>query len=311
MTDTGIHTAPLSAPISDIQRFCVHDGPGIRTVVFFKGCPLRCKWCQNPETQDAKPQLMVLPNLCIGCGVCVQACPHHALEMDGTQIVMNRSRCTVCGACAKTCYAGARRIVGASQTVEEIERLVLTDEVFYHNTGGGVTLSGGEVTLYPAFAQALLRKLQARGVHTAIETCGHCSWPAFEQVLQHTDLVLYDLKHTNAMVHQRSTGVDNILILENLRRIRRMGKAVILRFPLIPGVNDGAENLRKTAELAREYGIEELHLLGFHQLGENKWYGLDMDYQCAAYPTPEDAELRRAAELMERLGLRVNIGGSG
>lgn len=301
----------LRAPVSDIQRYCVHDGPGIRTVVFFKGCPLRCQWCQNPETQSARPQLMVTPSLCIGCGACLAACPAGAVSAAQGPSVTDRGRCTACGACAVQCYAGARRVVGEEKTVEEVERAVLADAVFYRNTGGGVTLSGGEAAMYPGFASALLRRLQKAGVHTALETCGHCTWEDLERILAHTDLVLFDIKHTDPEAHRRYTGVGNEKILDNLARACQMGKHVVIRFPFIPGVNDSEENLRETARIAVENGIKEVHLLGFHQLGENKWHGLEMPYACAAYQSPSEQTLAAAAALLRGYGLRVSVGGAG
>lgn len=301
----------LRAPVSDIQRYCVHDGPGIRTVVFFKGCPLRCRWCQNPETQSPQAQLMVFPNLCIGCGACIAACPQNAVTAADGVFRTDRSRCTACGACAAACYAGARTIVGAERTVGEVERAALADAVFYRNTGGGVTLSGGEATMYPGFASELLRRLQKAGVHTALETCGHCAWEDLERVLAHTDLVLYDIKHADPAAHKRYTDVGNETILDNLARTCRMGKRVVIRFPFIPGVNDSEANIRETARIAVGNGVKEVHLLGFHQLGENKWHGLDMPYACAGYQSPTDEALEAAAALLREYGLRASIGGAG
>jgi pyruvate formate lyase activating enzyme len=307
----GTATPESTAIITDIQKYSVHDGPGIRTVVFFKGCPLHCIWCQNPETQDDKARLMINPDLCIGCGDCLKACPHHAVRMKDELLVTDRILCVSCGTCAETCHSGARVVAGRRRyTVEEVTEIVMADSVFYKNSGGGVTLSGGEVASHIPFAVRLLRHLKDFGVHTAIETCGQCAWGEFAALLESTDLVLYDIKHMNSGLHKHYTGLGNELILDNLRRARRLGKKVVLRVPFIPGVNADRENLGKIADIARETGVVDIHLLGFHQLGESKWNHLAMRYQCALYQSPSEKILEDAACFFESRALHVNIGGT-
>ena len=220
-----------SALITETQRFSVHDGPGIRTLVFFKGCPLRCQWCQNPETQARTQEIMFTAQECISCLQCVVDCTEgcNTASPDGS-LVYDRAQCSLCGDCLSGCYAGARKLVAHSVSVDEVFELVMRDAVFYRNSGGGVTLGGGEVTMYPAFAAELLRRVRTQGVHTAIETCGHCRWEDLDRILEHTDLVLYDIKHPNPERHREVTGVTNRLILDNLRRVAAARKPLIIRF---------------------------------------------------------------------------------
>ena len=299
----------INGILTDIQRFSVHDGPGIRTVMFFKGCPLRCKWCQNPETQKLADRILYNPALCIGCGACIRACPKHAIDPETGEY--DRSRCTACGSCVETCYAGARTIPGAKWTLADARKAALADQIFYRKSGGGVTLSGGEVTMQPEFALALLEALQIEGVHTAIETCGACSLQTMLRFLPLTDLFLYDVKLMDPARHRSYTGGDNEQILQNLRELGARRANLIIRVPLIPGVNDSEENLRQTGLLAREVGAWELHLLPFHQLGEGKWDNLGMPYECRSCQPPSEAQLESAKQQIEALGVPVNIGGLG
>jgi pyruvate formate lyase activating enzyme len=301
----------LRAVITDIQRFSVHDGPGIRTLVFFKGCPLKCIWCQNPETLSASPQLFYSESECIRCGSCVGECPQRAIRETADGLVFERGRCRVCGRCVERCYAGARRLVNREVGVEEVLAEVMKDLVFYRNSGGGVTLSGGEVTLYPEFARELLRRAKAAGIHTAIETCGHAEWPDLKRILDYTDLVLFDLKHTDPAKHELYTGADNRKILDNLGRLSRLGTPLVVRFPLIPGVNDDRDTLRGVARLSKEAKAAEVHILPFHQLGQSKWSALGRAYQCAQIPCPSQEAIAEAKAIMSQEGIKVNVGGAG
>ncbi len=301
----------MRAVITDIQRFSVHDGPGIRTLIFFKGCPLKCIWCQNPETLSASPQLFYSQSECIHCGLCIEACPHQAIQKTADGVVFERSRCRACGLCVVHCYAGARRLVDREVTVEELLTEVMKDVVFYRNSGGGVTLSGGEVTLYPSFARELLRLVKANGIHTAIETCGYAKWQDLKMILDYTDLVLFDLKHTDPVKHERYTGADNRKILDNLARISRGGWPLINRFPLVPGVNDDEATLRGIARLAKDAKAAEVHILPFHQLGESKWASVGRVYECANISGPSQAQIAEARRIIGEEGVKVNVGGAG
>ena len=295
------------AILTDVQKFCVHDGPGLRTTVFFKGCPLRCIWCQNPETQSPSPELMILDGECVGCGECVRVCPQQAIDPAGT----DAARCTLCGACVKCCCAKARRITGQRWGLEELLAYLMQDAVFYRNTGGGVTLSGGEVLTQAAFAAALLERLAAAGVNTAIETCGYAARQVFEAVASRADYILFDVKHADAEKHRRYTGADNAPILENLMRCGALGKRLIVRYPLMPGVNDTPQEAAAIAELARRAGAEDVHILPFHQMGQDKWRQIGRSYRCTAWQTPGKDVILAAQRAVQAFGFETNVWGCG
>ncbi|MCL1895256.1 MAG: glycyl-radical enzyme activating protein [Clostridiales bacterium] len=348
--------------VTDIQRYSVHDGPGIRTVVFFKGCPLRCAWCQNPETQAPESELALFPDRCIGCGECIRVCPSGAIGAaedgpstgrepspgaaeDGPStgqgrcteaaeegpstgrepspgaaeeglssdwgLRTDRGLCTACGACVQVCYAGARCIYGKPMTVADVLEEAVRDRVFFDNSGGGVTLSGGEPLFQATAAAKLLRQLKVFGIHTAVETCGYGDGDDFSHILAHTDCVLFDIKHMDSAKHLEFTGVDNALILENLDRAAGSNADLVIRLPLIPGVNDDDENLRQTAGLAQKVGAKEVHLLGFHQAGRSKWQGLGRDYRFAALGGAAPEKLDAAKAIFEAVGVGACIGGGG
>lgn len=260
----------------DIQRFCIHDGPGIRTTVFFKGCNLRCFWCHNPESYSPKPELSFFPDKCIGCGRCLSACVHGcntADEAGGHSL--DRSRCDCCGACAHVCQAGALVMNGKPYTISEIMNIVAADTPFYKRSGGGMTCSGGEPLLQSKFVMRLMRTAKAAGLHTALDTAGNVGYEAFERILPYADLILYDLKCMDSDIHQRVTGVKNQLILENLKRILSEQVPVWIRIPVIPGVNDNPINMRETARfLKKAPNVQRLELLPYHSLGAGKYESL-------------------------------------
>ena len=298
------------AVITDIQRYSVHDGPGIRSLVFFKGCPLRCQWCHNPETHSPKPELLFNGELCIGCGSCLKACPQGAIGVQGNLPSTDRSLCTACGACVEKCYAEARSISGRLYTLQEVVDVVMRDAEFYRHSGGGVTLSGGEVLMQAEFATQLLRRLKAEHIHTAIETCGFGAWEHFEAMLRYTDLVLFDVKHSDAQMHEHYTGQSNRLIIENLYRAADMGKEIIARLPLIPGVNDAPETLQAIAAIAQRAHAKELHILPFHQIGASKWDMSGKKYAFRDYPEPSSKDIDNILNRVGDLGLPVVIGGN-
>jgi len=306
----GLSSGEL-AVITDIQRYTVHDGPGIRTVVFFKGCPLRCKWCHNPETFSLKPEIIYEKDDCIGCGRCIEACPENAVGIkDGIQVT-DREKCTNCGECALVCPSKARSLKGNIYTVNEVINKLKRDTVFYKNSGGGITLSGGEATMQNVFAQNLLSKMRDMGIHTAIETCGHASPEIFKRVAFAADLILFDLKHPDAEKHKHYTGVDNVLIHQNLADAVSTGKKVIVRYPLIPCVNDSIEDIEAIGVFCKSKGIKEIHLMPFHQAGEKKWEGLDMDYSFKGRQGISIERTMEAKTRLKKLGLQVSVGGSG
>ena len=263
--------AALAGRIFDIQRFSIHDGPGIRTTVFLQGCPLDCAWCHNPEGRVPGPQLAFSPTLCIGCGYCLRHCPNGAHVLDGEAHRLDRQVCAACFACAEGCYSGALEVLGSERTVADVLDEVLRDRPFYEESGGGVTLSGGEPLAQPAFAEALLRAAKDAGLHTCLETCGAVPWEDLEAVAPHIDLFLYDWKETDPKRHRAFTGRDNASIRENLRRLHERGADIILRCPVIPGINLRDDHLAGIADLARALPrLKGVKVMAYHRLGDGK-----------------------------------------
>jgi pyruvate formate lyase activating enzyme len=303
---------PVLGWIWDLKRYALHDGPGIRTTVFFKGCPLRCPWCCNPESQSFDPEISWLGENCLGCNRCLETCPRGAIEFrDGVRRI-DMAGCDLCGRCVDACPGRALVQVGRLTSVSELLCEVVRDGVFFQRSGGGLTLSGGEPAVQPLFARELLRryKTEEYGLHTALETCGYAPWEDLAGVLEYTDLVLYDIKIMDPRGHQQATGVDNRLILDNARRIAATGKSLVIRLPLIPGHTDSEENVAAIAAYARELpGVEEIHLLPYHRLGEPKYRRLGRPYALEAVATYPRARAAALADLVRGAGLCAQVGG--
>lgn len=305
----------MTGLVFDIQKFSLHDGPGIRTLVLLKGCPLRCLWCCNPESQSARPEVVCFAEKCIrkdghDCRDCLQHCPAGALRLtEEGAVALDHDRCEVCATCADVCPSGAFTVFGASMTVEDVFAQVDQDRIFYRRSGGGVTLSGGEPAMQPEFSAALLRRFHEAGLHTAMETCGHAPWDVMERLLSHLDLVLYDLKHMDSEVHRALVGVPNDLILDNARRTAATGVEMAIRVPVVPGHNDSDANLEATACFVREIGVGRVHLLPYHDFGAAKYRRLGLKYKLAGLPRPHDKEMECFRPLFESYGLTVKIGG--
>jgi pyruvate formate lyase activating enzyme len=298
-----------SGLVFDIQRFSLHDGSGIRTLVFLKGCPLRCPWCCNPESQLRVPELLRFPSRCIGCGACRGSCPQDAAAPDASSPV-DRTRCLACGSCADSCPTGAREVRGRWMRVAEVLREAERDRLVYRATGGGVTVSGGEPLQQPGFVAELLQACRSRGLHAVLETCGHAPWEDCQAVFAHADTVLFDVKHLDPVAHQRATGVGNEQILGNLRSAAESGVPLVMRMPLIPGFNAEAPVVREVAALARDLGILDLHLLPYHALGEAKHAALGRRPPLPGLGTPSAETLRRLVRAAESAGpLRIRVGG--
>lgn len=308
----SLEPATLSGTIFNIQHYSIHDGPGIRTTVFLKGCPLRCLWCQNPESQSARPELFFDADKCKGCGTCVAACPEQAVTLHDGRSWTDRARCSGAGKCAAVCPNEARNLMGRSATVEEVFKDVNADAIFYRRSGGGVTLSGGDPVAQPRFSTALLRMCKEVGLHTTIDTCAYAQWDVLAPMLQYVDLVLLDLKHMDAGAHRRLTGVSNEVILENARRIyREMHVPLLARLPLIPGCNDSPENLAATAAfVANELAPSiRVHVLPYHRLGETKYERLEKSGGAFSAEPPDDARMAEVRQIFESYGLTAVVGG--
>ena len=265
----------MKTTIFEIKRFAVHDGDGIRTTVFFKGCPLKCVWCHNPEGISAKPALAYYAHKCIGCGECANVCLQNAHKMADGGHILDRSLCTGCGFCAEACLGEALTLYGKKASVEDLLPLLLEDKEFYDNSGGGVTLSGGECLLQADFCAALLKALKEAGVRTAVDTCGFVSRAAFDKVIPYTDVFLYDIKAIDPAVHKRCTGVENGLILENLRYLDSLGKKIEIRIPFVPGYNDG--EMGKIADFVKSLScVTGVRVLKYHNYARSKYEALDM-----------------------------------
>jgi len=264
--------------IFDIQHFSIHDGPGIRTNVFFKGCPLRCLWCANPESQSPAPEIFFHAQKCSGCGICVSSCPKEAIHLDDGKARTTRALCEGCGCCEAICPNDAREVVGKLVTVEGVYKVVEADRMFYEaaepgEEPGGITLTGGEVLMQPDFAEALLRKCKENGIHTAVETSGLAPWNTMKRVMEHVDYVMYDIKHMSSVTHKELTGIGNERILSNLERLSgEFSMPIVVRTPVIPGINDTPDNLSAMKKFISERVPRciKVEFLPYHRLGEGK-----------------------------------------
>ena len=295
----------MTGRIFDIKHFAVHDGPGIRTTVFLKGCPLKCLWCHNPESIGRESQLGFLEHKCTLCGRCVAVCESggHFFDENGKHI-FDRSKCTLCGKCEKACVGGALTFYGRQAELEDIVADVLKDKDFYTcSKNGGVTLSGGECLMQADFCAELLKRLKEEGIHTAVDTCGFVAREAIDKVIPYTDLFLYDLKAIDSEVHKKCTGRDNAVILENLKYIDSQGKAVEIRYPYVPGLNDGEAG--KIAEFVKTLSPSiRVKVLPYHNYAETKYKSLGMDSTLPS-SIPSDDEINAAKELLRSFGICV------
>ena len=294
--------------VFSIQRYSTEDGPGIRTTVFMKGCPLRCLWCHNPEGQEFPPQIAFNDSRCIGCKGCVDACPQGAINFTSDGSRTDRGKCQNCGKCAEVCPTGARELIGKYMTAEEVFSEVERDALFYRNSGGGVTVGGGEPTMQPGFLVGFLRKCHERGIHTALDTSGYVEWKEMEEILKHVDLVLYDIKQIDPAKHAEYTGVSNELILENARRISGKGIPMIIRVPVIPGYTDGEDSIRDIMKFACILdSVAKVDLLPFHRLGEPKYRKLGRNYVFEGTQPPTDAHMQELKRIVESFGLQAKV----
>ncbi len=279
--------------IFNIQKCSIHDGHGLRTLVFFKGCPLRCPWCANPESQAYGPEIMESQGKCIGCGACVKVCPQHAIAPQADGFRINRDLCTNCFRCTDRCYAASKYPIGKDYEIEELYKEIEKDRVFYSIKGGGVTFSGGEPLTHPEYLTEIAKVCHERGIDVAVESCGWGYYDQFKTALPYINSMFLDIKHIDSDKHKELTGSGNELILENIRRIAKFGIPVTIRTPVVPGYNNSKENIIGIAEfLTTIPEIKDYELLPYHEFGKNKYYALGREYPLEGVEPPEDKEMR-------------------
>jgi pyruvate formate lyase activating enzyme len=307
--------------IFNIQRFSIHDGPGIRTTVFFKGCSLRCFWCHNPEGRHARPEIQYFPERCIGCGECLDRCPNQAHTLKEEFHLYLRELCKNCGICTETCYANALELIGKYMTVDEVMEEILRDRMFYETSSGGVTLSGGEPVLQPQFAKVILMQCKEQGLHTAIETCGNYQWQQLESVLPFTDLIMMDLKTIDPIKHKSACGDSNEQILANAKRLALTDKPTIFRTPIVPTINDTFEDVGAIVKFVRNlvelrlkhnngqgrWAEIQFELLPFHRLAADKYRSLGLEYRARNLEPPTKERMQELAKIAEIEGVEVLV----
>ncbi len=291
--------------VFNIQGFSIHDGPGIRTTVFLKGCPLRCSWCANPESINHKPELAVSRSRCNNCGKCLEICPEGAIAFSSDKVIeIDRGRCTACGRCVEVCYPEALNIYGKERTVEDVFEKVQRDRIFYQGSGGGVTVSGGEPLAQPEFVTALFEACHQAGIQTCLDTCGYASPEVLKKVLALTDHVLYDIKHMDSKVYRRFTGKPNDLILANAKAVAMSGVSVLFRMPLIPTVNDSLQNIRVAAHFLKTLRDDiTIEVLPYHRMGMGKYKALDKSYPAEGIKPSESGHIEWVRKTFEELGV--------
>jgi pyruvate formate lyase activating enzyme len=296
--------------VFDIKRYAIHDGPGIRTTVFLKGCSMRCRWCHNPEGISKYPEVVFRKERCRQCGDCVSVCSDGAIQEDGGLRIIDTGKCTLCGKCMDVCSAGALEIVGREMSVSEVMGVIEKDVIFYDESGGGATFSGGEPLFQVAFLRGLLRACRERSIHTTVDTAGFCPYASLESILDWVDLFLYDLKGMDDRVHESCTGVSNRTILENLKRLSAQHKSVVVRLPVVRGVNDGDEAMEAMVGFLRSLeNIRRVDLLPFHRFGVSKYSRLQApNFYIEDFPEV-DSRVDELKMRMQQYGFDVKVGG--
>ena len=308
MQEKVVCSMDMTGTVFNVMHYALHDGPGIRTVVFLKGCPLTCQWCQNPESQASRPELMIMAERCSGCGDCLSVCPTGAATLvDGVPGATDA--CTACGRCVDVCLTGARTIVGETMTETEVMSEIVRDRVFFEESGGGVTFSGGEPFMQPAFLSSLLDRCRDEGISTAVETAGLAERGQLLAAASRIDLFLYDVKHMDSAKHREYTGRGNEIVLANLAALASVHAHVIVRFPVIPGVNDDKDNVDLMVAMMRRLGLREIDLLPYHLFGTDKYKRLGRPYQLAQLQAPSGEAMESIRRVFADAGIEARVGG--
>ncbi len=296
--------------VFDIKKYAIHDGPGIRTTVFFKGCPLKCRWCHNPESWNRNPEPGFRIGRCAKCGRCVEVCKEQAISLAENGPLTNPAACTACGECVSACLSSAREIIGRAMTVSQVVEEIKKDTIFYDQSGGGATFSGGEPLMQAEFLLALLEQCRNQGIHTAVDTTCHAKLEIIQKVARHTDLFLCDLKHMDREVHRDFTGVDNDSVLYNIRWLSEAGKRIVIRIPIVPGFNNDPANIEMTAEFARSLGtVEKIDVLPYNRGAREKSGRLTAEFDLMEPDIPDDEKMAVIVQTLEDYGFEVKIGG--
>ncbi|MEA2005890.1 MAG: glycyl-radical enzyme activating protein [Acidobacteriota bacterium] len=297
--------------VFDIKRYAIHDGPGIRTTVFFKGCPLRCLWCHNPEGQEIHKEILLRRDRCVAeCTVCLDICPQKAIRKSNGVIQVDNSRCDCCGLCVEACVYEVLEVSGREVTVEEVLEEVEKDQIFFEESGGGVTFSGGEPLMQPDFLDGLLKECKKRKIHTVVDTSGCASFKTIERIAKNVDLFLYDIKIMNDKKHKHYTGVSNKSILKNLKNLLDIGKRVVIRIPLIEGINDGMNNIEQMGRFLKSLKkIKQINLLPYHKGGGAKYKRLQREDPSADLKRSPDEQIKSIMSILTKYGFSVKVGG--
>ncbi len=297
----------IKGNVFNIQKFSVNDGPGIRTVVFLKGCPLRCRWCANPESQKTQMQILHDQKKCVSCQSCAAVCPVKAIRYENGRIIIDEERCLGCEKCVHTCRHQALKAEGKERSVEEVMKTVRQDQVFYEESHGGLTLSGGEIMMQPEFSRALLQTAKEEGIHTCVETTGYTDEIVFLSVIEYADALLIDFKQSDPLKHEQGTGVRNEQIINNISLALKSQKDCVIRIPVIPFFNETKEDALHMAETLKNMGASEVQLLPFHQFGENKYHNLNQTYAYEDVPALHEEDLQDVLQIFINEGLNAHF----
>jgi pyruvate formate lyase activating enzyme len=300
----------MTGIVFSIERYAIEDGPGIRTLVFLKGCPLNCKWCSNPESQLHTPEILYFANKCVSCGRCVRNCPQEAIHEDQKfGLITDPDRCTLCGLCVENCYYNAREMSGREMTVNQVMDIVLRDKLFYEKSDGGLTVSGGEPLLQAEFVSEIFETCKNHDIHTAVETSLYADELVVERTFKNVDLIFVDIKHMDILKHLDHTGVGNEKILSNIRMIDRLNKRFIIRVPFVTGVNDDEETQRKIYSWAAHFkNLQHIEILPYHRLGMGKYQALSREYPMGDLKPVKKMDIQYLTEIGKEYGIEVRIG---